>query len=80
MHRRLVTWLVSGWAPTRRRHPWVLVIYLLAVAPAAALLVVIFTGGWGSRAFYGYMLLALFLGTIHEGVVHLYERRAESRS
>ena len=57
-----------------------LVIYLLAVAPAAALLVVIFTGGWGSRAFYGYMLLALFLGTIHEGVVHLYERRAESRS
>lgn len=73
-------WLVSEWAPTWRRHRWVFVVWLLGVAAAVAMLVVIFTGGWGSRAFYGWMLVTLILTSIHEGVVGRYERRAEHRA
>jgi len=76
---RLVKWLVSEWAPIWRRHPWVVLIWLPAVAAAVALLVVIFTGGWGTSAFYGWMLLTIVLTSIHESVVRRYERRTERR-
>ena len=64
----------------RRRHHWVVLIRFLGVAAAVALLFVIFTGGWGTSAFYGWMLLTIVLTSIHQGAVRLYERRAERRA
>src|SRR4051794_21279750 len=65
---------LDGHRPTWRRHPWVVLIWLLAAAAAVALLVVMFTGGWGKSAFYGWMLLTIVRTSIHEGLVRLYER------
>jgi len=70
-----MNWLVSGWRPVWRRHPWVFTPWLLGVVATLVATVSIPIAGWDSLVFWSGLFWGIVLQTFHEWVVKHYERR-----